>query len=276
MDDIFTNATQRQQQLYEQLATCPVDEITGVVSARGVGAAKSRGDELWSLLMTFDAWRVGSSSIRTESLTVRCKVFEEELRALQNRIDAETVIKIRARVSDENVFGSPQALMEKFIERNTCDSELHDYLAQLQKPVTHQNGFFGTLTLDRRPSWYTTGTSWNGEPIDLNLSVEGPEELDATLEAARALWDDEAAWNHRIQDYAVQQLLPLKNENWLDEDEAELTAEQFKSRMRLEAVTVYPDGSFEFWHDDGDLFWGHSIQISGSLSDGPTNADIPG
>lgn len=275
MDDTI-NVTQRRQRLYEQLATSPVDEITGVVSARGVGAAKSRGDELWSLLMTFDAWRVGSGPIRTESLTVHCKVSEEELHALQNRIGAETVIKIRARVSDENVFGSPQALMEEFIERNTSDSELHDYLAQLQKPVTHQNGLFGTFTLDRRLSWYTTGTSWNGEPVDLNLSVESPEELDAVLQAAHTLWDDEAAWNHRIQGYAVQELLPLKNESWLDEDEVELTAEQFKSRMTLEAVTVYPDGSFEFWHDDGDLFWGHSIQISGSLSEGPTDADIPG
>jgi len=28
--------------------------------------------------------------------------------------------------------------------------------------------------------------------------------------------------------------------------------------------------------DDGDLFCGHAIQISGDLSHGPTNADIPG
>jgi hypothetical protein len=46
--------------------------------------------------------------------------------------------------------------------------------------------------------------------------------------------------------------------------------------MRLKSVTVYPDGSFDFWHDDGDLFWGHSIQVSGDLLDGPTHADIPG
>ena len=74
----------------------------------------------------------------------------------------------------------------------------------------------------------------------------------------------------------MQELLPLKNENWLDEGEAELSADQFKSRMTLESVTVEPGGSFDFWHNDGDLFCGHSIQISGSLSEGPTRADIPG
>lgn len=55
-----------------------------------------------------------------------------------------------------------------------------------------------------------------------------------------------------------------------------MTAEQFKARMKLEGITPHPDGPFDFWHDDGDLFWGHSIQISGNLSEGPTHADIPG
>jgi hypothetical protein len=46
--------------------------------------------------------------------------------------------------------------------------------------------------------------------------------------------------------------------------------------MTLESITVTPDGSFDFWHNDGDLFYGHSIQVSGNLSQGPTHADIPG
>ena len=46
--------------------------------------------------------------------------------------------------------------------------------------------------------------------------------------------------------------------------------------MKIESITVHPDGGFEFWHNDGDLFWGHSILISGSLVEGPNSADIPG
>lgn len=46
--------------------------------------------------------------------------------------------------------------------------------------------------------------------------------------------------------------------------------------MTLEGISVDPDGSFDFWHNDGDLFWGHAIQISGSLVEGPTLANIPG
>ena len=45
--------------------------------------------------------------------------------------------------------------------------------------------------------------------------------------------------------------------------------------MKLQSIVFYPDGDFNFWYDDGDLFWGHSIAISGNL-EGLKDADIPG
>ena len=71
-------------------------------------------------------------------------------------------------------------------------------------------------------------------------------------------------------------LLPLKNDDWLDEDEDEVLPDQFKERMKLNSITVRPDGRFEFWHGDDDMFWGHAIHISGNLSKGLTGADTPG
>jgi len=67
--------------------------------------------------------------------------------------------------------------------------------------------------------------------------------------------------------------LPLKNDNWLGDGETEVNAKQYKARMKLEEITVTPRGSFDFWHHDGGLFWGHSIQVSGNLTKGPTDAD---
>jgi len=42
----------------------------------------------------------------------------------------------------------------------------------------------------------------------------------------------------------------------LEEDETEFSAEQFKGKMRLQSITIDPEGEFEFCHDDGDLFLG--------------------
>ena len=90
------------------------------------------------------------------------------------------------------------------------------------------------------------------------------------------LYNDQTNWNNKIVDYATSELLPLKNDSWLEEDEAEITEEQFKERMELESITVCKDGSFEFWHSDGELFWGHSIVIYGNIVDGPDDSDISG
>ncbi|GAB5542876.1 MAG: hypothetical protein SangKO_026360 [Sandaracinaceae bacterium] len=46
--------------------------------------------------------------------------------------------------------------------------------------------------------------------------------------------------------------------------------------MTLTTLGVGEGGGFSFWHDDGDLFWGHSILIEGDLESGPSGADIPG
>ena len=89
-------------------------------------------------------------------------------------------------------------------------------------------------------------------------------------------WADQAGWKRKVDEFAVAELLPLKNRSWLDDGEAELTPKQFKSRMKLMSVSVAEDGRFEFWHNDGDLFWGHSIQLCGTLKEGLNAADIPG
>ncbi len=96
------------------------------------------------------------------------------------------------------------------------------------------------------------------------------------LQTAKELRKNQEDWAEKVGDFAVGELLELKNTTWLDEDEATITPEEFKKRMRLESITVSPNGEFEFWHDDGDLFWGHSIQVSGNLKDGLTDANIQG
>jgi hypothetical protein len=154
--------------------------------------------------------------------------------------------------------------------------ELYLDLVELQKTVTYDDDFFGRFTFDRGPDWYTANVDWNGESISLHLSVEQSDKIDVPLGFARELWNNQSTWNQRAQDFAVQELLSLKNEDWLDEDETELTPEQFKRRMRLEEIEVRSDGSFRFWHDDGNLFYGHSIEVSGSVSAGLTYIDICG
>src|SRR5262249_50663022 len=143
-------------------------------------------------------------------------------------------------------------------------------------PITRADRLFGTLYFDRRVDLYTGQVSWCGTSVEVSFSTGEDEDLDDALKTGYSLWQNREEWHRRIQGYAVAQLLPLKNDIWLRAGEPVVTPAEFLQRMVLESISVYSDGSFEFWHSDGDLFWGHSILVSGNLEDGPTDADIPG
>lgn len=264
---------QREDQLYHELCACSISELTGIVGPIGLGRSRIGDEGLWSLYLPLNAWRISSKRIQTKPLGLRRRVSLEEYDMWQASIQTETVIRFRARVAESNCFGSPQAQLEELIESSGSeDSEMQSYLIELQDGVTHEDERFGTLTLDGAMNWYSGSVVWQG--LNIKLDVEQP--LVSALEVAYALWDNESSWHKRVCDYTVESLLPLKNDNWLGDNEAELSAEQFIKKMSLRSISVKADGNFEFWHDDGGLFFGHSINVSGNLSTGLSSANIPG
>ncbi|MCQ4086396.1 DUF2262 domain-containing protein [Saccharibacillus sp. JS10] len=76
--------------------------------------------------------------------------------------------------------------------------------------------------------------------------------------------------------YAAKELLELKNDSWLDEDEEECSETIFIQRMQLESLTLSEDGDLAFWYEDGDLFWGHSICVHRSGKEQWLSADMMG
>jgi hypothetical protein len=265
-----------EQQLLKQLAAAPLVDVLGVLWESGVSGGWSRGDTLWTLLFGFVSWRIRGGPLRAQELIVRRKVREKEIQEYRKLVRPKVVTRIRARVVEDSVFGRPEALLVRVVGRDTSDAELNAEVKRLQQPVRIKDGTFGTFTLDRSVNWYEGRAVWNGRKVRLSLEAQKPADVERALEVARTLWRAQKSWRAKVLAYAVKELLPLKNDNWLGDDERPLTAKQFQARMKLESVTVSPDGSFEFWHDDGGLFWGHSIQIMGSLAKGLTHAGIPG
>ena len=273
--DVFAAAETRKRAIAEQLASRPAVDVIGLIDASGKGGWPEKDDQ-WTLSFTFHCWKILQGPIKTRPLSVCMTGSRQQYDSLWERVESYSVVRIRARLVEESVIGTAEAQLLEFQGPDSSDSDLNQAAEELQKPVIHHDHQFGPFTLDRSVNWYTAETKWNETFIALNLVPDESGKLDAALNVARSLWKDQTKWTKRIEDYAVQELFSLKNENWLDEDEAELTADNFKARMSLETITVEPDGSFDFWHNDGDLFWGHSIQVSGSLNEGPTRADIPG
>lgn len=169
-----------------------------------------------------------------------------------------------------------RAIVDKVMKFDEPDEALQAYVTHLRTPVTLTTKRFGELVLNRKYDWFEAKAKWNRKRIELTFKTRNDGTIDIALGIAEQLWINEALWKRKIDDFAVQELLTLKNEDWLDDKEAALTPKQFKARMTLQSISFDEDGEFEFWHEDGDLFFGHSIQICGNLKDGLTNADIPG
>ena len=65
----------------------------------------------------------------------------------------------------------------------------------------------------------------------------------------------------KAKDYTTDKLLKLKNDLWLEEDEKEVTKKDFKDRMKFTSLYVFSE-SANFYFDDGNLFWGHTIEVT--------------
>ena len=134
----------------------------------------------------------------------------------------------------------------------------------------------GHLEYDEQVDWYSAKVTVDGRLADLHIHCDGasgePSAIPHAVRIARKL--DPLC--RAAKECAVRDLLELKNDTWRDEDEPELSVEEFKRLMELEGIVVYGDGSAEFYYLDGDLFWGHCILVQMDADERFDNAHIAG
>jgi hypothetical protein len=245
--------------------------VIGVVYPPGAGGGRFPPEETWTLRFTLQPWRRAGAECSEHPLRVRKVVSHEELDQLMGQIKAYQVARLRVIVSDTD-----EAVLVDVENAADSDPELREAAAQLQVPKTQVHPMFGVLTLNRLVDWWEADAVWVDRHVRLHISQDEKGRIGGALRTAASLWSDQRAWSQRITSFAVEKLLPLKNESWLDEHEQEVASDEFSRKMSLQSVTVYDGGAFEFSHDDGDLFWGHCIQVTGDIESGPTDANIAG
>ncbi len=275
LSDILEDLLQCRQESMGQLNKRGIEDIFGVVDASGAGSFRLQGEERGTLLFSFDAWRFGGRSLRNDKLTFRMLVTEENLETMKESINPFDILHVRAGVLKNSVSTGTQGFLVELVGSISSDQELNSHAESLRKPVAFNDSFFGLFVLDRRLNWYQSETIWKSRFIRLNLAMDNCEDEKVVLEVARSLWNAQESWSQQIYDYVVANLLDLKNGLWLDEGGDTVTPDIFKSKMKIETITVFPDCSFEFWYKDSEQFLGHSIIVYGNLSDGPIDIDIP-
>ena len=110
--------------------------------------------------------------------------------------------------------------------------------------------------------------------MSLSLGMDADGRGDA--ETAARLFEQAGDWDRRARDLAAEELLSVKNENWVGDDGTPLSREEFKSRMTLESISLNPCSCIQFFFDDGDLFAGHTIIVTFDEEEGETWAEFAG
>lgn len=264
-----------QAQLFKQLRAAKPVEIVGLLHPSGIGGGWTRGDNRWTLNIHLIAWRVRGEPLRNTPLNILKRVDQRAIRPLMDRFGEYEILRVRARLAESNILGSPRALLLSPISRDT-DPDLAAIARELRKPVRVEDPKLGSFTLDRRIDIFSAQTKWGRMPVHLHLDAATPRAAASTLPHARALFRSHASWDRRARARAVADLLKLKNEGWLNEGDPPVTARQFASLMKIDSISIHPSGRVELWYDDGDLFFGHSIVVRGTIRRGPTTADIEG
>lgn len=251
-------------------------DILAVTGANGFGGGKAKGKELWTATLPLTAWREEDGPVHREETVLISLADDKLLGYLRRMAPRDSIIQARVRqgLNDSRflLVGMPSPVM---------DLELKAVLDEQTREVSLWVDGLGAFALNRSVNWFQADVDWLGQSIQLTYDNATEEEMKAAQENALALMADQAGWDGKVRAFAAQKLLSLAND-WAQDggeeggEPEEITQEQFMERLELESIQVSANGDLEFWFNDGDLFWGHSVHVTGSLSQGPLDAQMEG
>lgn len=119
---------------------------------------------------------------------------------------------------------------------------------------------------------------WNDQNISVMMSVDKDDRStwQQTFENLRFFLNNMQQKDQEFRQYAAEQLTEFANDWLQDEEDEEITEDMFVSRINLVELAMDYNGDYSLYYNDDDMFWGHIIDIVGSIETGPTSASIAG
>lgn len=252
-------------------------DILAVTGDNAFVADQLEESGLWQITIALTAWMEEDSPDIHREDSALVMLGDDQLRGyVQQRVPSDFILKTRARLS---LDGKRLLMLE--LPQPGFDPDLKAILEEQKKPVERQAEGLGTFTLSRTANWFQTEVDWLGQSVQLTYDNGSDADMAAAEAHARALMAAQADLDVRLRAFAADKLLELAID-WAQDsgceeyEPVEITRDEFMERLAPEAIQIGPDGSFDFWFNDGQLFWGHAIHVTGDLTNGPANAEMEG
>lgn len=241
--------------------------LTGPI---GLVTGRNEGDTLWTAGIVLTAWlEEDSPDLCREPTSLVSKGDETLMGILRQRIPRDFILKCKVRPSKDG-----KRLLLTGLPEPGFDMDLKAILDESKKPVTLDGGELGQFTLNRAVGVFQGEGDWLGQSIQLTFDRD--EDAQTCLNALQSMVSAREEWDGKLREFAAAELLDLANEWAADADEEEVSLEDFMARLEPDTLAVQQSGAFDFWFNDGELFFGHAIRVSGTMTDGPTNAEMEG
>lgn len=247
-------------------------EILAVTGASGLGGGKGPKEEFWTASIDILAWKenIEHSILNIEKTTLRFKADDEFLNEMRSKIKANSIVKLRVRRGERGF------LLCEPLKNDILDQELEDFLEKQLEPIFYEDEVFGEFELDKSINVFEKNIDWCGKEVRISFDNDDESELKSMLETGYALYKEQKDWMKKICNFVCDELLELKNDAWLDDEEEEITREEFIEAIELCDISLESNDEFTFWFDDGDLFWGHTIIAEGNIDGTLRSAHIAG
>ena len=265
-----------------------VEKEVLVLTEGGTSASRWGKNKLWQASVTVLAVvDISTGKYKEKKCHLEWQMTDSE-REKNNLFDiqGETIYRLRVRESlpfvepfgtKEMEWGNSLWVIE-VLEKGCSEKRLDNLLVKFQKPVVMKLESGEELLLDKSIGMFSGEGRWNGEKclIHLDVDEEGAMTVEDSLGTFHKLLENCKEWDDKARTYAAEELTDTAND-WLEEDDAEeLTKEDFTKRLSISEVCVSTDGNFDIFYNDGDMFGGHVVIVSGNIETGIEDADMAG
>ena len=224
-----------------------------------------------------------TGELHKEEGRIEFPVMDKEEPPFQFEEESIYKLRVREKLPEEVPEGALPAknyfLVVKVLEKNAVCPELEKILIEYRKPVVLQDDVLGELTYDKQLKSFEGNIAWLRGKIHISLYVDKDNKSGITKakKLLKTMVLEQEKWDADLRGFAAKELTKLACEWAESEEEATLiTEDSFAKRISLSLIWVTSGASFSACFDDDELFFGHSITVSGSLKKGMVSAKIEG
>lgn len=274
------------EEFYEMYET-EEQEVVALINRCIGGGYNNRGNFWQMTVVTLGMVFCDTGKVTTKEERLEWPVTDEERNSEKGwgRFQNEQICRLKIRRMKEewakDLVAWPWCISEVVKTHEDCP-ELQAVLDEYHKPVVIQDQVLGELTLDKDYATFEGEIQWCGTDVSLSLEVNAESKPSWTCarSAAKKLLADCETWDKSMREFAAKELTGLANEWQADDDEKKnadpITEEAFAQRITLSELSLTYEGDFTAYFDDDDMFWGHTVEVCGSLENGIESANIAG